>query len=271
MSLLRKSLIANGVFSTVTGTATVAFASGLGAYLLVSRTALNVIGVGVALFGLTILWESRSPSVGRGFALFVIVADLSWVLAAIVVFAVPGSMANKWVLATVTLVVAGFVVLQSRGLVEESTRAPRRIVTRVEIGVPTEVVWDRLTDLEGFAEWNPFMIEATGVIETGQTLGVRMRQPGGSDMSFRPEVTVVDRGEQFEWLGHLFVPGLFDGRHRFELTSTPAGTHLTHSEEFSGVLVPLLWRSLDTKTRSGFEAMNQALKTSVEDSVRDSA
>jgi hypothetical protein len=33
-----------------------------------------------------------------------------------------------------------------------------------------------------------------------------------------------------------------------------------HREEFTGVLVPLLWRSLDRGTRRGFEEMNRRLK-----------
>jgi hypothetical protein len=63
----------------------------------------------------------------------------------------------------------------------------------------------------------------------------------------------------FEWLGQLGVPGMFSGRHRFELTPTAAGCHLVHSETFHGLLVRPLRRSLDVSTRAGFEAMNEAL------------
>jgi hypothetical protein len=46
-------------------------------------------------------------------------------------------------------------------------------------------------------------------------------------------------------LGHLLVPGIFDGEHYFLLE--PIGqnrTRLTHSEKFSGLLVGLLGRTL---------------------------
>ncbi len=62
----------------------------------------------------------------------------------------------------------------------------------------------------------------------------------------------------FEWLGHLLVPGVFDGRHRFELFPTATGTRLVQSESFSGLLVRPLRRWLDVSTREGFEAMNAA-------------
>ena len=91
-----------------------------------------------------------------------------------------------------------------------------------------------------------------------------MQPPGGSAMTFKPTVTEVDPGVRFEWLGSLGIRGIFDGRHRFELSPTQEGTRLIHSEEFTGVLVPFLKRFLDTKTRSGFVAMNESLKTRVE-------
>ena len=68
----------------------------------------------------------------------------------------------------------------------------------------------------------------------------------------------------FEWWGHLVVRGLFDGRHRFELEPTARGTRVAHTETFTGILVPLLRRSLDTHTAAGFELMNHALKAQVE-------
>ena len=80
-------------------------------------------------------------------------------------------------------------------------------------------------------------------------------------MTFEPEVTEVEPCSVFEWLGRLVVPGVFDGRHRFELRPTSSGgTTVRHSEYFSGVLVRFMRSSLDTNTRAGFEAMNGALK-----------
>jgi hypothetical protein len=74
----------------------------------------------------------------------------------------------------------------------------------------------------------------------------------------------VDHNRAFEWLGRLVMPLLFDGRHRFELVPNGDGTRLIHTEHFTGLLVPLLKKSLDTKTVAGFEAMNTALKARAE-------
>ena len=136
--------------------------------------------------------------------------------------------------------------------------------TDIEIAAPADEVWTVLTDLARYPDWNPFLVSSEGVVEVGQRLTNRMQPPGGKAMTFRPRVTEVEAGRVFEWLGRLGIPGVFDGRHRFELEATPTGTHFIHTEAFYGVLVRLMRRSLDTKTLPGFEAMNSALKARVE-------
>jgi hypothetical protein len=135
--------------------------------------------------------------------------------------------------------------------------------TEIDIEAPPEQVWRHLVDLPAYAAWNPFITSATGSVQVGERLTLRMEPPGGRAMTFRPQVTEVAPGEVLEWLGHLGVPGVFDGRHRFELTATPAGTHLVQREEFGGLLVRPLRRSLDGATRAGFEAMNEGLRQRV--------
>lgn len=83
-------------------------------------------------------------------------------------------------------------------------------------------------------------------------------------MTFRPTVTVVENERVFEWLGHLGIPGIFDGRHRFEIEPTPKGSRFSQSEVFTGLLVRLFRKTLDTQTVRGFEASNRAIKERAE-------
>lgn len=137
--------------------------------------------------------------------------------------------------------------------------------TEIDIDATPETVWNVLTDLDRYSEWNPFIVESGGDVVVGDKLVNRMQPPGGKATTFTPTVTAVDPAQTFEWLGRLGVPGVFDGRHRFELETTPSGgTRLIHEERFSGVLVRFLRTSLDTQTSAGFEAMNTALKTRAE-------
>lgn len=135
------------------------------------------------------------------------------------------------------------------------------ITTEIDIDASPHDVWDVLTDLDRYEEWNPFITSASGRVAVGERLVNHIEPPGGRGMTFKPTVTVVDDAHVFEWLGRAGVPGIFDGRHRFELaTTTSGGTRLTHSESFSGLLVRPMRRSLDNHTKPGFEAMNSALK-----------
>jgi hypothetical protein len=135
--------------------------------------------------------------------------------------------------------------------------------TEIDIDAPPEQVWPHLVDLGAYADWNPFITRAEGAAEEGARLSLRMEPPGGRGVTLHPRVTAVSEGSALEWLGHLGVPGLFDARHRFELTDTGWGTRVVQKESFRGLLVRPLRRSLDGSTRAGFEAMNAALRERV--------
>jgi hypothetical protein len=136
--------------------------------------------------------------------------------------------------------------------------------TQIEIDAAPDAVWAILTDLPAYPDWNPFITSSEGVVAVGEQLTSRLEPPGGQAITIKPTVTEVEHGRSFEWLGRLVVPLLFDGRHRFELVPNGDGTRLIHTEHFTGLLVPLLKKSLDTKTLAGFEAMNSALKARAE-------
>ena len=142
----------------------------------------------------------------------------------------------------------------------------RAIEMRIDIGAPAASVWIVLTDFAAYAIWNPFIISIEGRLEIGSRLRVRIQPPGKSAMTFRPRIVRLAPPRDLRWLGHLFVPGLFDGEHGFRLEDRGRACQFEQSERFSGVLVPLLGSVIDT-TRRGFEAMNAALKARVEASA----
>ena len=142
----------------------------------------------------------------------------------------------------------------------------RELRTEIEIGAPPEAVWTVLADFPRHSEWNPFIRSITGELETGARLAVRLQPPGGKPMTFKPTLLNVVPNEELRWLGRVVLPGIFDGEHIFELAPIDGGerTRFVQREEFRGVLVPFLWKSLDTDTRRGFEEMNRVLKELVE-------
>src|SRR5687768_1962 len=134
----------------------------------------------------------------------------------------------------------------------------KKLTATIDIDAAPETIWAVLVDLSRYAEWNPFIVEAEGRAEPATRLRLRMCPPAGRAMTLKPRVTVVEPGRVFEWVGRLGVPGLFTGRHRFELQPIATGTRLVQSEQFTGLLVLFVSRMLDTQTLPGFVAMNEA-------------
>lgn len=140
----------------------------------------------------------------------------------------------------------------------------RRIETQIDIDAPPARVWTLLIDFDGMQSWNPFITSISGTLAPGARLSVRITPPGKSGMRFKPKILSVRPERELRWLGHLFVPGIFDGEHYFLLEAVGEHrTRLTHGEKFSGLLVGLLSSTLSS-TKAGFESMNVALKLQAE-------
>ena len=139
------------------------------------------------------------------------------------------------------------------------------VETSIEIAAPADRIWSVLTDFADYAQWNPFMRSVVGRPKPGERLAVTVAPPGGKPMSFRPVVLDAMPARRLRWRGRLLLPGLFDGEHRFDLTDVPLGTRLDHGEHFSGLLAAVVMgeAALD-RTRRGFVAMNEALKSRCE-------
>ena len=141
----------------------------------------------------------------------------------------------------------------------------KELRSHIEIEATAERVWQVLTDFAAYPEWNPFIRRVNGRPEVGEQLVARMRPSGTKGMTFRPTVLKAEPNRQLRWLGHLLVPGLFDGEHIFEIEELDEDRVLfVQREVFKGLLVPLLARSLDRDTQRGFEEMNRALRERAE-------
>ena len=141
----------------------------------------------------------------------------------------------------------------------------RTIHTSIEINAPADRVWDILMNFDDHPKWNPFITKIQGEAVAGSKLEVFISPPGGKGMTFKPTVIKCEPNKEFRWKGKLFVPGLFDGEHSFQIN--PIGddcVEFVQQETFSGILVGLVFGMMGASTQKGFEAMNQALKTQAE-------
>ncbi len=138
------------------------------------------------------------------------------------------------------------------------------IRTEIVINASKEKVWNILSDLGNYAVWNPFIVQSEGQLQAGTKLKNTL-QNGTKTIVFTPKVLSVIPNRYFDWLGSLWIKGLFDGHHYFEIEEiSPNQVNLVHGENFSGLLSSLILKQIGSETRNNFVKMNQALKTRVE-------
>ncbi len=143
----------------------------------------------------------------------------------------------------------------------------KRINTEIIINASAETVWQILTDLAAYPQWNPFIIKSEGSLRKGNRLRNTLKN-GNKTIVFKPVIQEVTPMVSFSWLGSLFVKGLFDGRHFFVLEPVTANqVKLIHGEEFSGLLSTMILKKIGEQTRENFVQMNEALKKQAERKV----
>ena len=141
----------------------------------------------------------------------------------------------------------------------------KNIHTEIEINASPEKVWSILADFEKYPEWNPFITSIKGNLQEGAKLNARIELVDSKAMTFKPTCLKAEHNSELRWLGHLLVKGIFDGEHIFKMKAIEGGkTKFVQAENFSGLLVPMMWKSLEPKTLKSFGMMNKALKERAE-------
>src|SRR3990172_6000852 len=133
--------------------------------------------------------------------------------------------------------------------------------TEIEINAPAQRVWQVLTDLAGYAEWNPMIRRASGEIRTGSRLKIYFNPSGSRGRTFRPKLLVVEPNRELRWQGQPGVPYIIESEHFFLIT--PAGDNkilLTHDMIFYGLITPFIKNILIKSIYEPFISMNRALK-----------
>jgi len=138
------------------------------------------------------------------------------------------------------------------------------VKVRIQASAPR--IWSLLTDARSFPRWNSTVLSIEGQIREGER--IRIRVPD-TDRTFAPKVSGVVSNQRMTWVGG-FAP-IFRGVRIFNLVKLDDGsTDFTMQETFSGVLMPLLRRSLPD-FRPIFERYASDLKREAEASPTDSA
>ena len=140
--------------------------------------------------------------------------------------------------------------------------------TEIGIGAPAHIVWEVISDLDGWSAWNPIM-KASGTLAQGEQLDVKLAAPGGQGMSYQPKIVMLEDGREFRWRARKML-GLFDAEHGFRVVPEDVGRcRFEEFEVFRGMLAGAFYSRQSKALDTGFQAMNRMLKREAEKSARE--
>ncbi len=132
--------------------------------------------------------------------------------------------------------------------------------TATTISAAPEAIWALLTDAPGYPAWNTTVDRVEGRIAPGETIKVHVKiNPG---RAFPVKVTEFGPPERMVWTGGMPL-GLFKGERTFTLTPTADGVRFAMREVYTGLLAPLIGRSIPD-LQPAFDEFAAALKLRAE-------
>jgi hypothetical protein len=123
-----------------------------------------------------------------------------------------------------------------------------------------EVVWGILTDAASYPDWDSGVVRVEGRIAPQEKIKVVSEANPGR--AFPVRVTEFSPAERMTWSGGMPL-GLFKGVRRFTLTPEDGATRFVMREEYTGPMLPLIWRSMPDLQPS-FEKFASGLKARAE-------
>lgn len=109
------------------------------------------------------------------------------------------------------------------------------------INAAPEVVWTVLTNSAAYPDWDSGVERVEGTIGHGARIRVFSEVSPGR--AFPVTVSELEPNRRMTWRGGMPL-GLFKGVRTFTLTPSGEGTTFGMREEFSGLMLPLIWRSM---------------------------
>lgn len=121
-------------------------------------------------------------------------------------------------------------------------------------------VWSILTDASRYPSWNPTVTKVEGRIAAGERIALHVTL---SPRAFPVTVATFEPPRRMVWRGGMPL-GLFVGERVFTLApASDGGVEFTMRETFTGLLAPLIGRSLPDM-QPAFDEFASALKREAE-------
>jgi len=128
------------------------------------------------------------------------------------------------------------------------------------IDAPPDAVWEVLSDGPGFVDWESGILEFEGTIALGTK--VKLVSEANPGRAFSLRVAEMEPPRRLVFSGGMPL-GLFRGVRTYTLTPEGSGTRFDMREEYTGLLLNMIWKSMPDLQPS-FDTFAAGLKARVE-------
>jgi uncharacterized protein YndB with AHSA1/START domain len=145
----------------------------------------------------------------------------------------------------------------------------RQIRFELDVDAPADVVWEVVSNVSRYAEWNPFVIRASSTCEVGAPIRMKVRLFTSFAQSQTEEITEFIAPERICW-------GLTGGgsaalrSRRCQVVSPDGPSRSRYISEFqlSGWFAPVVMGLMGRRLEAGFRGMSDAVKARAEQLYR---
>ncbi|HXG27318.1 MAG TPA: SRPBCC domain-containing protein [Nevskiales bacterium] len=134
----------------------------------------------------------------------------------------------------------------------------------VDIDAPADVVWEVLTDLPRYGEWNPFVLECQSSLKPGEAIDMKVRL--GNRLQTANEVMLeFEPKRRFAYRMKPLPPGALASYRSHDLNPLDGKRcrYVSHFE-LCGWLMPLVRALMGRQLEAGFAGMTDGLKQRAE-------
>lgn len=136
--------------------------------------------------------------------------------------------------------------------------------SEVQIAASTALVWEALTNLRAYPEWNPLIVQAEGQLSEGAVIATTINLPGNRERNIRRRVVKLVLMRELRWTSTLLLRALGYSEQYFQLHPQEGDqVRLAVGENFSGILAPRNQAQLAQISQS-LALLNQAIKRRAE-------
>ena len=135
---------------------------------------------------------------------------------------------------------------------------PFVIEKSLQIAAPPEVVWEVITDLARYGEWNPFVVACQSTLKPGDPIDLQVK------LMAKPQRQVewMLENEPQRKLAYRMKPvpaGALSSYRSHELEPAAGGTRYRSYFRLQGWLMPLVRGLLGSKLEAGFAGMTDGI------------